>query len=187
MSDTALIVPKEEVEETNKSVSLFQDHAAALVIESPDDAKAATEFLTTIKTYKKELTARKEEITRPLMAGLASVRDLFRGPEAALDASEKVTKGKMLAYDAVVEAEKDRIEGMVEKGTMRADTAVKKFDDLKESKMKVRTVTKVRIVDENLIPREWMIPNMPLITEAVLKKGFEITGVEKVQEKIISA
>lgn len=74
-----------------------------------------------------------------------------------------------------------------EKGTMRADTAIEKLGSIGTgTKMKTRTLTKVRVVDETLVPREYLVVDMLKVTEAVLRQNIEIPGVEKYQEKIVS-
>ncbi len=189
MSETGIVVPLKEIEQTNKSVASLQDQASRLTVESPDDAESAAKMLVSIKEWKKTITGRKEEITRPLMKSLASVRDLFRGAEGSLEAAEKTIKAKMLSFQALEDVKiamiQDKITSRVEKGTMRADTAAEKIADIKPTAMKTRTLTKVRVIDETLIPREYLVPDMKKITEAVLHTALEIPGVEKYQEKIM--
>ncbi len=190
MSDTSII---KEVESTNKQVMGLQETASALTIKSPTDLQVAEDILGSIKSAEKAITTRKEEITRPLMQGLASVRDMFKPLELTLDSVKKLTKSKVLAYqtmdDERIAMEKAKIEQRLAAGTIRADTALKKFGEIAEapkSRLQTRTLTKVRIMDETLIPREYMVPDMPKITEMVLKQGIDIMGVEKYQEKIIA-
>lgn len=196
MKETSVAIPVKEVERTNKQVMVLQDDANSLTIKSPKDLEYAATLLDTIKTARKTITARKEEITRPLMHSLASIRDLFKPPELTLENAEKVTKSKVLAYQTLEEQrvaeEKARIEKRVEKGTMRLDTAMKKTEELQSvpktvGKMQTRTLTKVRVMDETMIPIEYMLPNMPKITEAVLRQGISIPGVEKYTEKVIAS
>lgn len=188
---TSLTLPVKEVEQTNKQMMVLQEQATTLTVENPAQVTVAADLLTTIKNARKTVTGRKEEITRPLMSGLASIRDLFKPIELTLENAEKVVKAKMLAYNTIeqekIEKEKARINGRVEKGTMRLDTAVEKLGSVGTgTKMKTRTLTKVRVVDEALVPREFMVPDMTKITEAVLRQGVEIPGIEKYQEKIVS-
>ena len=104
----------------------------------------------------------------------------------------------MLAYTIEendrIEKEQDRIAARVSRGTMRADTAAGKLEVLGETgkgsegevgKSSIREVKKIRIVDEFAIPREYLIPNMTLITESILRKGVVISGVEIYVEKSI--
>lgn len=190
--DTALALPLKEVEQTGKQMNRLQSQATSLTVETPADVEAGAALLETIKNAEKTITGRKEEITRPLMRSLASIRDLFKPIELTLDNAKKVVKAKMLAYqtaeDARIEKEKERIEKRVQKGSLTVGTAIDKLEALKPTvKMKTRSITKVRVFDETLVPREYLEVNMSKITEAVLKQGLEIAGVEKYQEKILAS
>lgn len=190
----------------NKEVSLVKQQATKalnaateLTIASADDMVKATDLLSKIKTVGKMIKERKEQITKPLNEALSSARDLFRPIEDDTSAAEKVIKGKMLTFQAAEEAkarkEEERIAARVEKGTMRADTAAEKMQNIvqaptavqgKVGAVKTMTIKKYRIVDETKIPREYLIPNMPAITEA-LKAGTVVPGAEMYEEKVISA
>ena len=96
--------------------------------------------------------------------------------------------------DARIQKDKDRITKRVEKGTMRADTAANKFEKIGEAptsskgevgKASIWEVKKIRIMDETMIPREYLVPNMTLITESILRKGLSISGIETYVEKQI--
>ena len=100
-----------------------------------------------------------------------------------------------MAEEERIEKEKERIAKRIDKGTMKAETAINKLENLGSAntaasgavgKVTTRTLTKIRIINETLIPREYMSPNLPLITEAILRKGVEIQGVEKYTEKVIA-
>jgi hypothetical protein len=160
--------------------------------------EAATDILHTIKEAKNAILARKEEITRPLMASLASARDLFKLFETAFSEAEKIVKNKMLGYqtaeDERIEKEKASIAKKVDAGRMKGETAIAKLENLGETptsasgstgSIATRTLTKVRIVDEALIPREYLVPDMNKITEDVIRKGVLVPGVEKYTEKVI--
>lgn len=193
MTTTALL-PAKEVEQTNKQVEALSRAATALTLKSPADVETAGGLLETVKTGRKAITSRKEEITRPLMQSLASIRDLFKPLELTLENAEKVVKAKVIAFQTLEEAKiaeaKAKILARAEKGTLRTDTALKKLEEVgtvtKTEKMQTRTLTKVRVIDETLIPREYLSPNMMLITEAVLRRGESIPGVETYKEKIIA-
>ena len=60
--------------------------------------------------------------------------------------------------------EKERVEARVEKGTMKVSTAVNKLETIGDvkttfNKSSLRIVTKIRIMDETMIPLEYMVPN----------------------------
>ncbi len=184
-----------EVERTNRQIALLQGKATALAVTHPDHLSEAADLLGLIKSAEGAITDRKTEITRPMMAALASVRDLFRPMEDGLDTAKKLIKAKVVAYQTIQEekqrVERERIAARVAKGTMKEETAVRKEMEREElpktvGKMQTRTITKVRVVDEWLVPRMYLVPDMAKITEAVLKKGIAIDGVEKYTEKIVA-
>ena len=192
------LVPEKELVELKTQVTGPQDQANKLVIASEEDANKAADILHEITNVEKLVTAKKESITKPLMASLASVRDMFRPIETACADAKKTIKGKIMdwqvAEEARIEKEKNRIEARVEKGTMRADTAAGKLEDLGEApkkaqgsvgKVQTRVVVKVRVIDETLIPREYLIPDMTKITEAVIRQGVAVPGIEKYEEKTL--
>ena len=197
--EISVIPPEKELAEYKEKASTVQQAANNYAIATKGDFDAGADLLHQVKETKNFLTSRKEEITRPLMNALASVRDFFKPFESAYAEAEKTIKAKMLAYQVAeeerIEKEKERIAKRIDKGTMKAETAINKLENLGSAntaasgavgKVTTRTLTKIRIINETLIPREYMSPNLPLITEAILRKGVEIQGVEKYTEKVIA-
>lgn len=198
--EIAVLPPSKELAEYRTQILGVQKSANDYEIKTQKDLDHGADILHTIKEIKNVLTTRKEEITRPLMQALASARDLFKPLELGYADAEKVMKAKMLAYqieeDERIKKEQERIEKRVEKGTMRADTAAGKLESLGEAptsakgavgKVQTRTLVKVRIVDETAIPREYLMPNMAAITEAVLRQNAQIPGVERYEEKVLAS
>lgn len=192
-------LPIQEVDIVKKEMLTVQKIANDFQINNDDDLAQSADILKKISEGEKLLTTRKEEITRPLMQSLSSIRDLFKPIELGFADSKKMLKSKVVAYqleqEEKAEKEKARLAARVEKGTMRADTAASKIEAIEEPKKSVagsvgkistRILVKVRIVDETAIPREYLVPDMAKITEAVLKQGIEIPGVEKYEEKSIA-
>ncbi len=69
---------------------------------------------------------------------------------------------------------------------MRADTAAGKLEAIEKGKVvgNVRTVKRLHISDESLIPREFMEVNRKAVTEA-LWAGVTVPGAALVEEKIL--
>lgn len=198
--EIAVIPPEKELKEYKSQVLLVQKGADSLQILSADDMAKGTDLLNQVKQIKKAVTERKEAITRPLMSALASARDLFKPLETGYGEAEKTIKAKMLEYsiaeDERIEKEKARVEARVEKGTMRTDTAIKKIEEIGDKKssftgdtgrVNIRVMRKVRIVDENLIPRQYLVPDMVKITEDVLRKNILVDGIEVYEEKVVAS
>jgi hypothetical protein len=180
--------------ETKKAVSIVQRKANDLIVSTAVQAEEGSVLLRSIKDAEDGLILRKEEITRPLMKSLSSVRDLFKPLELNLLDAKKTIKAKLLAYqieqDEKVERERQKIAAKVEKGTMRADTAAGKLEDIGEVEQvkgtQTRTLTKIRIVDETIIPREYLTVNMIKLTDAILHKGIDVPGAEMYEQKILA-
>jgi hypothetical protein len=182
--------PSTEMSEYRTQILAVQHSANELRIETESDREGAEALLRMVADGEKLITSRKEEITRPLMQALASGRDLFKPLELGFADAKKVIKSKILAYH-IESHEKElalqaQIEARVAKGTMRADTAVAKLEKIQKEDSNVRTLRKVRVLDVTLVPREWMVPDMTLITKAVIQEGVTIPGVEIYEEKTIA-
>lgn len=190
----------EEIDIVKREVITVQKAANDFQITSDTDLAMSADILKQITEGEKLMTSRKEEITRPLMTSLSSVRDLFKPLELGFADAKKTIKSKILAYqieqDEKAEKERAKIAAKVEKGTMRAGTAAGKMESIVDSaksvegasgKLSVRILQKVRVVDEYAIPREYLVVDMTKITEAVLKQGITIPGVERYEEKSIAS
>lgn len=195
---TPALLRPQDVSTLRSQSSLILAAASSLTITSDADMEASADVLHKVKEIEKVIVDRKEEITRPLMAGLASARELFKPFEIVVADAKKMVKEKQLAFikaeDERREKERERIATQVDRGNMREDTAAKKLDVLGETKtsaqgsigsVQTRTMTKVRVIDNAVIPREYLVPDMAKITAAVLQEGKEIPGVEKYTEKIM--
>lgn len=187
-----------EVTEYQNQVSFVKDKADSLEIVSEEGMTMASDLLNDLKKVEKAVVERKKEITGPLMEALSSARELFKPVEKSYASAKTTIKAKMLDFTVTeetrIEKEKAKVEARLEKGTMRTDTAVEKIENIgntkktfkgASSKTSLRTVTKIRITNEDLIPREFMVPNMKLITEAVLRQKRTVEGVETYEDKTI--
>lgn len=193
-----LDIYNQEVVEYREQVSLVQQQANSLTIASDEDMAKGSDLLDVVKKIETAIIERKEQITRPLMTALASARDLFKPLETGHAEAKKTIKAKMLDYtikeEERIALEKQRVEGRLERGTMRQDTAIKKMEEIGDvktsfagsnAKTSIRTITKVRIIDDTLLPREYLVPDMAKIQDAVLKQKLTVPGTETYEEKSI--
>lgn len=159
---------------------------------------SASDLLKDLKTVEKAIVERKQEITKPLMSALSSARDLFLPLEKGYKNSKEVINTKMIGYsdrkDEEVEKEISRVERRVLKGTMKNETAIQKLEEVGEVKKsfagaRSKTVFKkdkqFKIVDESLIPREYLTPDTKKIKKAVIIGNDTISGVEVYIDKSI--
>ena len=188
----AILPAEKEMVVYRAQVSAVMGVANTFTVTNQTDMDLGATILTKIKEAETTITSRKELMTRPIMAGLASIRALFKPFEIDLAAAKKEVKEKMLAFqleqDAIVAEEEARITSQVGKGRMKAETAVGKLATLEGSKVKsnTRTLRKLSIVDESLIPREYLTVNRELVTKALFE-GIEVPGALLVEEKILVA
>lgn len=186
----------------SKDVALVKDQtskataaAQGLVIKTQEDVDKAGGILSKMKGVARLIKERKEAITKPLTEALNSARDLFKPLESNLAEAELMVKNKMLAYqkieDAKAEKKKEAIVEKAKAGIISDAKAVERIEKVAPAKTTTattttRTVKKYRVVDESKLPREYLMPDLPKITEA-LKAGQTVLGAEMYEEKIIAA
>ena len=179
--------------EAKKQVLSVQSLANSLSVTDPASAETASTVLHDIKEATRVLTEKKTDITRPQMDALARVKALFAPLELALKDADKMVRAKLLAYQIEeqdrVDTAKAKIAARVEKGTMRADTAVAKMGEAgeveKTAGIRVQTRRQLEIIDESLIPREYLVPNREMISKALFA-DIVVPGCELKNVKILN-
>lgn len=162
--------------------------AQAFQIVTEQDHAFACQQLILVKTNSKHFLEQKETATKPLNAGLKAVRDMFRPIENALSAMELCLKQKIGKYeqDKKNEEQKTLAEaatlfqtGQQELGII-ALNAVPEVAVQKQQGVSTRKVIKFRVVDPNLVPREFCQPVDALIRARVSLSGMgtNIPGVQ---------
>ena len=166
----------------------------SLAVTSQESYEAALKEGQEINHILKTITDRKEQITKPLNAALKSARELFKPLEERAEIAIQIIKNKMLAWTheetRKAEEAKQKLAARVDKGTMRADTAVRKMDEIIapektvviESGSATTVVRKAyRVVDKTKIPLEFMEPDMVRIKQE-FRAGRPVDGVEEYEE-----
>lgn len=180
-------------QKTDKVLSVAQ----RIVITSKKELVKASEILSQINLIGDSIREKKSAIIKPLNLALSEARLLFKPLEDQHKEAISIINKKIIDYDNKVEVERikkeQQISNRVDKGTLKMETAIKKIDELDESGKQVETKNgKVRfynkreavIIDEEKIPREYLVPNMTKINKDALA-GIKIAGVEvKVVKKI---
>ena len=190
---------KNELQQSTKAV----EDAKALVISNPDEMKIATEMLSNANKFGDAIKERKDGIIKPINVGIKAVRALFKPVEVNKDEAVDIIKEKMVNYqtdlDATNKKKEESIGGRVDRGTMKPETAVKKLEEMPEVENKIesdagsvtfKTVKEVSVVDESLLPREYLVPNMVKIkadAKALDKLGKDqIPGVKVEDKKMVA-
>jgi len=190
-----------------------------IVIKNDGDYESAGVNLKEIKSQIKTLDDERKKLTKPIDEAKKNIMALFKKPLDVLTAAETAYKKSMVTYvveqdrkkreeEAKLEreAEKRRIElekqakkheekGNIEKAQERAELAdavmpaVSGIQTPKAAGVFMREIWKYRIVDDKIIPREFLIVNEKLLGEmARSTKGVvPVAGVEFYSEKVLAA
>lgn len=166
-------------------------------IESVDikDGNALEEIKQHIKTAKAWIEQEKEKYIAPAKEIIAKAKEQYDPLMVQVEEAERSLKGRIqeyvLAEQKKEEEQKEKLAKRVEKGTMKAETAVRKMEEMPEQKkthggVTVKKVKDYRIVDESKIPQEYY--NKPTINKSLLRKNAltEGMGFEVKDGKIIS-
>lgn len=189
-----------ETKNTNLVIAQAMDtHAviAEMAITNNATLTQGAELRTNIKRIEKAVTAEKEKRTRPLLDALEVERARWRPAEAKIKEALAIIDKKILAYNDAIEAERKRKEAQiaarVERGTMKAVTAVAKLDKLVEAPTNITTengsisyrVDKVvAITNKALIPQQFLIVDEVAVKRALLA-GETVPGAELQERKTI--
>lgn len=199
--DTSL-VPVEKVkaelvqEVTQAEQALTQ--IRTFTIETKEDLEFAAEILTDTKQSIKRLDDKRKEITDPMNKALKAANALFKPAITFYEECERLIKSKIVeahkkAEDAARIALESAGAAAVEGDAGALTTALQVHDAAVEfpaaDGLQYRTSWKFEIMDEALIPREYMTPNLALIKGVVThKKGAtEIPGVRVYEDKIVAS
>jgi len=197
-----LITQEDIKNESEQSIKAIND-ANALIISNQDEMKIATEMLSVANKFGDEIKKRKEDITKPMNSALKAVRALFKPLEDNKDKAVLIIKRKMIDYQIKIEEEnkkaEEKIEKKVESGYIKPETAIEKLENLPETENKVdsdagsvtfKTIKKIVIEDERLLPREYLIPDERKIKIVALAKEKlgedQIPGVKIIEEKTLA-
>lgn len=163
-------------------------------IKNEEDFNKAAALLTGIKKFKKFVTGKKEDITKPMNESLKNIRQLFAPLEDQVETAEKKLVTLVTAWHDKVEAERQRKEASIaaraEKGQLKEETAVQKMEELGTTQKQVVTdggsigfskVKDFRVVNEHMVPDAyWKLDMVSLRRDALAigKIGMVIPGVE---------
>jgi len=189
------MIENKELTPLKAQISKLENQANEMEIKTADDYVLAIDIGTKLKEIGSQITNKKESITKPLNESLRNVRDLFRPLEEQYEKAGDIIKRKLIDYkrqrDAEVKAEEAKIAARAEKGTLKIETAERKMDEIvrvdnttrgKVGEFQIRVNRKVRITNEALIPRDYLVPDMVLIRRLALD-GTIIPGVEVYTEE----
>lgn len=198
---------KEIVKVVEKKVETAIEQVRSVEITDDASLTAGTEMLANVKKLAKFVTQEKEKITKPMNEALKAARALFAGPEKLLIDAESTLKGKIITYTNEVERKRReaeaKIAARVEKGTMKAETALGKIADLEVEKKAVHTEAGSAKI--SVVRKVRFQPIMELDSTAIAKlarggylvwdevkarkdalAGIEVPGAEVYEDKQVS-
>lgn len=188
------------IEVFQKEVSPIIEETQKMIIEDAVGMKAAVELLSRLNQFNDRIVEEKEKITVPLEQALKAERARWKPIEAEIKPAIDIVRGKMSDYQTAeikrARDEEARIAARVGegKGKLKVETAVKKFSEIERADKKVATDAgmvkfredkKLKIMDESLIPREYLIVDERKVL-ADLKAGKSVMGaiLETVQTPV---
>ena len=173
----------------HKAISVAENTSVTTDAEMLEAGEVRKEF----KTLGKEIEERKKEITDPLNTALKSARALFAPLEEGFEKAVDILSNKMLKYQRIQDEKRRKIEEKaiadLEAGKIKEETAEKRIEKAPEpikrsEDFHTRTVKKFRIVNESLLPREFLVPNDVKIRGAMMA-SIPVPGVEYYEDKIL--
>ena len=184
-----------EIKKIDKESDVVLQHVQSIEVTTDDGLKHAVDELTNIKGISKRIQEEKEKLTKPAMEIVKWARLRFKPAEDSLEQAERVVKVKILGYNAkkaeLARIEEAKIAKKVEQGKLKMETAIEKMGNVNRAETKTtgtigqivtRKVKKFEIMDSNLLPREYLVPDEVKIRKAVLA-GITVPGVRVYEEE----
>ena len=179
-----------------QNIPQLLEYADALIIKTDDDIKTAINMLSNIKENAKQAESVRRFFVDPYNALVTKINAYFKPLTLSLTDADRKVRQKMMAYqqEITAKAEKARLATMkkIEDGKITIEQGVKKLENVIEPEKTVRsteaTMTfriqkKVEIVNPNLLPREYLIPDEVKIRRVAIA-GVAIPGVKVIEEKV---
>jgi hypothetical protein len=179
-----------------QQVSALLSQFEAVQIQTADEHAWACQQLLSVKAQSKELEKQMRTATKPMNDALTTVRGWFKQVTGPLDAIEACLKRKIGAYElgkqkeqqqAVQQASVAFSQGQGAQGLELLNKSTAATVE-KQQGVSVRRVVKYRIVDPNLVPREYCVPSPQLIQARVGVDGLttQIPGVEVFEDSVVA-
>ena len=209
-AETALALrPGEDLEAHNyhKEAMKLLEYAKGRVVKTIEDNKSASDDLSSISKLKKLMLAKKREYLDPLKEQAEAIQETYSTLMDPILAADRITREKMLAFDAEqrrIRAEREEIN---RKRQEAAEAEMRLTGELSESVNLVEVTAEpaksvytdmgssstvdhwtYEIVDEALLPR-WALLVDTAMLSAIAKKHHDnrpVTGVRFFCKKIIA-
>jgi hypothetical protein len=165
------------------------DNLRQTEITSDDEFAAAGELVKVVKRRSQELQAVKDGITKPMRESLSATQALFKPVESRYEEAERLLKEKISTY-LKRRQEENRAALQAAAAANDITTAIdlaSKAAPVQEG-ISTRVTFDAEIVDESLIPREYLVPDFTKIRAVVrASKGTAvIPGVRAVERTSVA-
>jgi hypothetical protein len=176
------------VKAIEKQYKPITDTLQKMVILTNDDATLAGAKLKELEVIRKEAENQMKAILDPIQLAEQRTRDLFAPSFAAIELIKTQTKQSILDFVNAKEDAQDKLkEDFANKKIKKASTFTGKMTELQVDVKNTKIIRKkVAVISElDKIPREYMVPDMKAIEEA-LKNGKTVKGAKLQTIKSIS-
>ena len=161
-----------------------------LRINSVEDLNIAGNYTSNIKKIGKLIKSEYDNITLPHKTVIKHLQVQIKPYMDALKGSEALLKSKILQYSEIAEKERleKREEALKDVDPFDNNVDLAKYEHKRIDNTSIRNIKDIEIVDESLIPREYLMPDIKKIKADVLRviKPVEIPGVKKVIRKSVA-
>lgn len=166
-----------------KNTPIIQTNTGIVIpftkIISKEDLEQASALRSKLKSELTKITTEKDKVARPLLDAIAAERARFapfiKKYEGAIDTISKM----MTVYQTEQMKLQEKVTAKVESGYIKPETAIKKLADIEVGERVGYTTFRknrvLKIVDEKLIPRGYLVINEKKLLED-LKQGIEVPG-----------
>src|SRR6266545_2517373 len=156
------------------------------------DQEFAAEGLRWVKEQLNTIEAKRTAITKPLNAALKQVNDMFRPMKTALEDAEKTLKRRIAGYLEQKQLDNDRAIATAAAAAtpVEASTALAAVSHVEAPRgVSIRYMWVATVTDASLIPRQFLMPDMAKIVDAVRNSDgkIQIPGISVHQEPIVSS
>lgn len=209
-TETAII--KVDPEKDEAVVSLLSEVTSILAwanqrtIATAEDVKTATDDLSLIAKLKKAVVEKRKEYLEPLKTHEKTINDAFKLLSEPLNTADKITRDKVLAYNAEIERQRQKQEEINRKRMEAAQAEMELKGELTESVDLVEVTPEVKrvstelgtlgqrdnwkyeVVDFALLPDDYKVVDTTMLN-SIAKKHHDqkqIPGVRFYNEPILA-
>ncbi len=186
---TLKVVEQKDITPIEDRVKSLSVKVSTLKITSKKSLEIAKEELKQVGAAKNWVKDQKAKLVDPISLSLKNARAFFKPLELRIEEAEHYLKGSIMDYkrkiDEQAKKKEEEVQKKIEEGEISFEKASEKIEraESKKDDFNVRKQKVIKVVDENEIPREYMMPNLTKIKNDAFA-GKEIAGVKVVIREI---